>query len=95
MQPNTIVNEEADHEEENESDLVTSRQPRQLAVRSNSLKRRDASWDHKWMEHLERNTPPEGDTLPRSSVFSRSPRQPGKVDRQVWEHRAAQDEVER
>ena len=63
-------------------------------VRSNSLKRRDASWDQKWSEHLERNTP-EGDTLPRSSVFSRSPRQPGKVNRKLWEQRAAHDQVEK
>ena len=91
MQPQTMS---ADHEETALNSNIRLQHEGRPVVRSNSLKRRDASWDHKWMEHLERNTP-EGDTLPRSSVFSRSPRQPGKVNRKVWEHRAAQDEVER
>ena len=56
-----------------------------------SLKRRDASWDKKWQEHIEKNVV--DDNLPRSSVFTRSPRLPGKVNRSLWESRVAQDEA--
>lgn len=54
-----------------------------------SLKRRDASWDKKWQEHMEKNV--SEDSLPRSSVFTRSPRLPGKVNRSMWESRVAQE----
>ena len=56
-----------------------------------SLKRRDASWDKKWQEHIEKNVA--DDNLPRSSVFTRSPRLPGKVNRSLWESRVAEDEA--
>ena len=54
---------------------------------SGSLKRRDASWDKKWQEHIEKK---ETD-LPRSSIFARSPRLPGKVNRSLWENRVVQE----
>lgn len=60
-------------------------------TRSNSLKRRDASWDKKWQEHLEKNVV---EDMSRSSVFTRSPRLPGKVNRSVWETRLSKEKEE-
>lgn len=68
-------------------DVSEERQSRPLA-RNGSLKRRDASWDKKWQEHLGKNVT---EDLPRSSIFTRSPRLPGKVNRSVWESRLAQE----
>jgi hypothetical protein len=56
------------------------REGRRLA-RSNSLRRRDTSWDKKWQEHIGRNA----DEMSRSSVFGKAPRQPSKVNRKLWE----------
>ena len=72
-------------------DVVTKgneRQGRDME-KTASLKRRDASWDKKWQEHIEKNV--SEDSLPRSSVFTRSPRLPGKVNRSMWESRVAQE----
>ena len=69
---------------------TNERQGRDMA-NTGSLKRRDASWDKKCQEHIEKNVT--DDNLPRSSVFTRSPRLPGKVNRSLWESRVAQDEA--
>ena len=70
---------------------VPERQGREMA-KTGSLKRRDASWDKKWQEHIEKNIAE--DNLPRSSVFTRSPRLPGKVNRSMWENRVVQEAAE-
>lgn len=53
------------------------------------LRKRDSSWDKKWQQHLEKNVGEQ--ELPRSSIFTRSPRLPGKVNRSLWETRLAQE----
>ena len=76
--------------EDNISVTSEDRQSRSGLSRNGSLRRRDSSWDKKWQEHVEKSV---GD-LPRSSIFARSPRQPGKVNRSMWELKAEADHQE-
>ena len=63
------------------------RQGRPMMTSGGSLRRRDSSWDKKWQEHVEKSVM----DMPRSSIFSRSPRLPGKVNRSLWEQRSDTD----
>ena len=50
-------------------------------------RRRDSSWDRRWQRQLEQNS--EQVHLPRSSVFTRSPWLPRKVNKDLWETKIA------
>ena len=81
---------EAEEDQDNISVTSEDRQSRSGGTlsRNGSLRRRDSSWDKKWQEHVEKSV---GDRdLPRSSIFARSPRQPGKVNRSLWELKAGE-----
>lgn len=56
-------------------------------AKSGSLRRRDSSWDKKWQDHVEKSAAVGAD-MPRSSIFAKSPRLPGKVNRSLWEQKA-------
>ena len=70
-----------------------SRPPGRDEASSNfSMRRRDTSWDKKWQEHMERNSTEDG---PRSSVFAKSNRKPGKLNCSTWESRLEAEKQER
>ena len=56
-------------------------------------RRRDSSWDRRWQRQLEQNS--EQVHLPRSSVFTRSPWLPRKVNRDLWETKIANQRQEK
>ena len=62
----------------------SDRQSRQATRGANSMRKRDTSWDKKWQDHVERNV---NDDVPRSSVFAKTSRKPGKLNNTNWESR--------